>query len=51
MTGTLHEDQNIFLITSHSFVVRMKNVLDKSVEKIKTHFVFNNIFPRKSCRL
>ena len=52
MTGTLHEDKNIFLITTHSIVVKMENVLDKSVEKIKTHFIFYNFFFfRKSCRL
>jgi len=37
MTGTLHEDQNTFFITFHLIFVRMKNVLDISVEKIKTH--------------
>jgi hypothetical protein len=28
----------------------MKNIWDKVVEKIKTHFMFNNLF-RRSCRL
>jgi len=23
----------------------------KAVEEIRTHFMFNNFFPRKSCRL
>jgi hypothetical protein len=48
MNGTLHEAQYTFLITSTSVVVRMRNVLDKFVEKIKPHilhsitFVFEN---------
>jgi len=51
-SGTLHEDQYTFWIISRSFLLRMKSVSVKVVEKIKTHFVFNNIFFfRKSCRL
>jgi len=47
MTGTLHEHQDIFLITSHQIFVRMKNVLDKSVEKIKTHILYSmTSFPK-----
>jgi len=29
---------NIHLLTSHSFLLRMKNISDKFVEKIKTQF-------------
>jgi len=29
----------------------MRNVSDKTVDEIKTHFMFNNVFSRKSCRL
>jgi len=33
MTGTLHENQFTFFITSRSFVLIMKNVSDKSCRK------------------
>ena len=33
---------------SRQILLRMRNVLDKILEKIKTHFMFNNFF-RKSC--
>jgi hypothetical protein len=51
--GTLHEDQYAFFIISRSFLLRMKNVSDKSCGgNQNTHFVFSNFFfPRKSCRL
>jgi hypothetical protein len=48
MNGALHEAQYTFLITSTSVVVRMRNILDTFVEKIKPHisysitFVFEN---------
>jgi hypothetical protein len=34
---TLHEDQYTFSIICHSIILRMRNVSDKVVEKIKTH--------------
>ena len=38
INGTLHEDQyTFFFIIFRSFLVRMRNVSDKSVAKIKTH--------------
>jgi hypothetical protein len=49
MTGTLHEDQYAFLIISHLILLKMKNISDKTVEKIKTcilcpvTFVFSKI--------
>ena len=49
--GTLHGDQYIFLIISVSVLLRMRNVSDKIVEKIKTHILYSNFFFRKSCRL
>jgi len=50
MTGTLHEDQYTFLITSRSFLLRMKNVSHKCCsENQNTHFVFSNFF--SSCHL
>jgi hypothetical protein len=43
--GTLHEDQYSFFIISCSFLLRMRNVSDKSCgENQNTHFVFSNLF-------
>jgi len=51
ITGALREDQYIFLIMSR-VVLRMRNVSVKTCrENQNTYFVFNNFFPRKSCRL
>jgi len=33
ISGTLHEDQHTFMIISCSFLLRMRNVSDKFVEK------------------
>jgi len=38
--GTLHKDQYTFMIISRSFLLRMRNMSDKFVEKIKTHILF-----------
>jgi hypothetical protein len=44
ITGTLHEDQYTFLIISPSFLLRMRNVPDKSYrENLNTHFTFSNL--------
>ena len=55
MAGSLHEDQYTFLITSRSFLLRMRNVSDKSCrENQNTSFVFSTLSsppPRKLCRL
>jgi hypothetical protein len=46
MRSTLNEDQYTYLLTSHSFLLKMRNVSNKScTENQNTHFVFNNIFP------
>ena len=37
MTGTLHEDQYSFLIISRSFLLRMRNVSDKSCRGKSKH--------------
>ena len=43
--GTLNEDQYTFLIISHSFLLRMRNVSGKSCRENKnTHFMLNNFF-------
>jgi hypothetical protein len=45
MKGTLHEDQCTFFIISRSFLLRMRNISDKSCrENQNTHFVFSNFF-------
>jgi hypothetical protein len=36
---------------SRSILLRMRNISDKFVEKIKTHFMFEDFFFRKSCHL
>ena len=36
--GTLLGNQNAFLIISNSLLLRIRNVLDKFVEKMKTQF-------------
>ena len=40
--SNLHEGQSARLIISRSILLRMRNVSDKFVEKIKTHFMLNN---------
>jgi len=37
--GTLHKDQCIFMIISRSVLLRIKNVSDKVVERIKTYIL------------
>jgi len=49
-TSILREDQYTFFIKSRSVLLRMRNVSDKFVEKIKTHILysinfFSNIWP------
>jgi hypothetical protein len=49
MTGTVYEDQFIFLIISHSFLLRSRYALDKRGEK--THIYVQKHFFQKLCRL
>ena len=42
--GTSHEDQFSFFIISRSFLLRMRNVSTKIVEKIKTHILSSITF-------
>jgi hypothetical protein len=37
--GILHEEQCIFFIISHSVLLRMRNVSEKTAEKAKTHIL------------
>jgi hypothetical protein len=48
---TLHDDRCTFMIISRWILLRMRNVPEKIVEKIKTHILYSTTFPRKSCRL
>jgi hypothetical protein len=51
ITGTLREDQYIFLIIYHSVLLRMRNVSGETLEKIKTHILCSVTIFRKSRRL
>ena len=43
--GTLRENRCTFLIICHPFLLRMRNILDKSCkENQSTHFMFNDFF-------
>jgi hypothetical protein len=44
----LHEDQCTYLIKSRAFRLRMRNVSNKFVQKIKTHILLFNNFNRNS---
>jgi len=47
ITGILREYLRTFMITSRSFLLRMRNVSDKICrENQNTHFVFCNSFPK-----
>jgi len=42
--------QYTFLIISHSFILRMKNVLEKSCREYQnTHFIFSDFFQKSYC--
>jgi hypothetical protein len=47
--GTLHEDLCRFLIISRSIILRIRNTIDRFVEKINTFCVSNNFFFSKNC--
>ena len=53
ITDILRGDEYTFLIISRSLLLRMKNVWNKKLERSpkNTHFIFNDFFFRKSCRL
>jgi hypothetical protein len=46
MTGILHEDLRTFMAVSRWILLIVRNVSGKVIEKIKTHFLFNNYFPK-----
>lgn len=43
-TGTSHVDLCTFIGICRSILLRMRNVLENFVERIKTHFIFKNCF-------
>jgi hypothetical protein len=47
MAGTVHEDHWTCLFISRSVRLRIKNISDRIVEKIKTHFLSSVTFFRK----
>jgi hypothetical protein len=51
ITGTLHENLCAFIIISRWILLRMRNVLDKILEKLKTHILCPITYFQKSCRL
>jgi len=47
ITGTLHEHQYKVLIISGTFLLRIRNISDKSCrENRNTYFTLNNFFPK-----
>jgi len=44
ITGTLHEDQYIFIAISHSFLLRIGNVLDKNYRKNQSKYFMRKKF-------
>jgi len=51
ITGILHEDQYTLVITSQQFLLKMRNVWNKSCKENKKNTYVQQIFFRKSCRL
>jgi hypothetical protein len=51
ITGTLHEDLRTCMIIYRWILLIIRNISDKIIEKIKTHFNINNFLLRKSFRL
>jgi len=51
ITGTLHEDRYTFLIICRSYLLRMRNVLEKSCRENQNTFQVQRFFFFKSCRL
>ena len=48
ITGTLHEDEYMCFIVSHSVLLRMRNVLDKLCRENRNRgFIFSNFFFEK----
>jgi len=45
ITGTIHEDHDTLLLVSRLFLIRLRNVSDKSCKETQnTHFKYNNFY-------
>jgi hypothetical protein len=42
--GTVHEDMSTLMVISLSILLRMRNVSDKVVQKVKTHILCSMTF-------
>jgi len=42
--GTLYFDQSTIMIISRSILLRQRNVSEKNIDKIETHFMFTTSF-------
>ena len=51
VTGTLHEDVFAFLTISRWILLRIRNISDRILVKIRTHVLYSITFLRKSCCL
>ena len=51
ITGTLHDEQYLFLITSRSFLLRMKNVSDRSCRENQTHIFCSITYYTENCAI
>jgi hypothetical protein len=51
ITGTLHKVVFVFMVVSRRILLRMRNVIDRVVEKLKIHILYLVTFFRKSCHL
>ena len=48
---TVHEYLYLFVLICHLILHRMRNISDKVVQNIKTHFIYDKFFFRKSFHL
>jgi len=48
ITATLHKDQYTFMIIPRSVLLRIRNISDKIVQKIKIHILYSitGVFPK-----
>jgi hypothetical protein len=49
--NAIHEDLDTFVLIFRWNILRIRNISEKVVEKIKTHMLYPITFFRKSCRL
>jgi hypothetical protein len=46
LCDTSHEDLCTFMTAFHEILLKIRNIQSKVVKKIKTHYVFNDAFPK-----